>query len=348
MANGRAAGAARHNDLISRHKSPPLAAGRSRAVSFEEKDFNKDDLKAGQVAHLAAFFMGLVSPVSTARVNEVFYADLKPEAQKKQFYRDRESLEEAGLYIKKTSDNLWQVDEGRSYASGAELTPSEAIALDLACQPLLEDEGFAPASELRFALAKIDRTFGDAERAVETRTETKSRVVKTLEACLANSHVARISYRGATGATTERDFAPMGIFSLRGHGYMVGEDPAKPEGDRMRTLRLDRVLRARETKQGFAVPDGFDVDEYRRLPFQIGSCSAEVSFFVPTDGLPAETLGKGIVREDDGTGRLVWSVPASSIEDAACWAVAQGLAPAAPAELVDAWRGCLEGAMRSA
>lgn len=317
-------------------------------MHFDEKDFNEDDLTAGRLAHLAAFFMGRVSPVPSTKVYEVFYQELEPENQRKKFQRDRERLEQAGLFLKMTRDRLWQVDEDRSYAQGAELSPSEAIALDLACQPLLADEGFSPAGELRFALAKIDRTFGDAEQAVEARAATKTREVRTLESCLACGHIAHITYRDGEGCVTKRDFAPMGVFSLRGHGYMVGEDPAKPEGDRMRTLRLDRVASARETRQSFEVPEGFDIDDHRLLPFQIGPCDTDAVFLVPDVGLPAETLGKGVVREDPATGELVWSVPACDMRDAACWAVAQGLKPVSPAELVDAWKDCLEGAMANA
>lgn len=317
-------------------------------MRFDEKDFNEDDLTAGRLAHLAAFFMGRVSPVPSSKVYEVFYQELEPENQRKKFQRDRERLEQAGLFLKATADRLWQVDEERSYAQGAELSPCEAIALDLACQPLLADEGFAPAGELRFALAKIDRTFGDAEQAVETRPATKTREVKTLEDCLADGRVARISYRDAEGNLTKRDFAPLGVFSLRGHGYVVGGDLAKPEGDRMRTLRLDRVVSARRTGQAFDAPEEFDIDDHRLLPFQIGQCAEEAVFMVPEGGLPAETLGKGEVRADAATGALVWAVGAHDLAEAACWGAAQGLLPAGPPELVDAWRRCLEGAMLDA
>ena len=42
-------------------------------------------------------------------------------------------------------------------------------------------------------------------------------------------------------------------------------------------------------------------------------------------------------------GRTIWEVEVSSVEDAASWAVAEGVIPIGPAELVEAWRRVLEG-----
>ena len=46
---------------------------------------------------------------------------------------------------------LWEADQGRSFARGAELTPAEAAALELVCRPLVDDPTFPLADDLRFA-----------------------------------------------------------------------------------------------------------------------------------------------------------------------------------------------------
>ena len=316
---------------------------------------SEDERRAQRACELAAFFMNALAPQPTSAVYERFYAELEPANQRKTFGRDRELLASLGVVIADAGwgdgEKLWRVDEEASFASGVELGALEAIALDVACQPLLADGGFAHGEALRHALAKIDRTFGDADQAVETSAPERGRAVKTLLDCAQQGNVALVTYRDAQGHQTKREFAPYGTFSCRNKGYVVG-DFLEDGGAARRTLRLDRVAQARPTARAFRAPDDFCIDDYLLLPFQIGKTTCRAAFLVPgqqQEALRAASLGKGRFRRsgDNGAeGNLTWSVEVSSVDDAACWAVAQGIAPLSPSELVDAWRACLDSSLK--
>lgn len=316
---------------------------------------SEDERRAQRACELAAFFMNALAPQPTSAVYERFYAELEPANQRKTFGRDRELLASLGVVIADAGwgdgEKLWRVDEEASFASGAELGALEAIALDVACQPLLADDGFAHGEALRHALAKIDRTFGDADQAVETSAPEHGRAVKALLDCAQRGNVALVTYRDAQGHQTKREFAPYGTFSCRNKGYVVG-DFLDDDGAARRTLRLDRVAQARPTARAFRAPEDFCIDDYLLLPFQIGKTTCRAAFLVPgqqQEALRAASLGKGRFRRsgDNGAeGNLTWSVEVSSVDDAACWAVAQGIAPLSPSELVDAWRACLDSSLK--
>ena len=318
-----------------------------------EFDFTEDERRAERAATLAVFFMNAQAPVPTSVVEERFYAELGEGNRQKTFSRDRKLLAEAGVHIREAgkrvlgrggTEKLWAADAEASFANGAELEPLEAIALDAACQPLLEDPGFVLAGALRRALTKIDRTFGDADQAIQANAPQVSAIAEKMLGCIEDGVAAEVRYRGADGIERERVFAPLGTFSVRGNGYVVG-DMVDEDGAR-RTLRLDRILQATTTSRRYDAPAGFDVADYRVLPFQIGNAEMEVVFAVPAEA-EAEVrkcaAGKGrFGREGD---RLVWRVEAASAEDAARWAVAQGIRPISPKPVVEAWKRCLKGAM---
>lgn len=318
-------------------------------ASQDKHPISADEAHAEKIARIAVFFMNSSAPVPSSRVYELFYPGQAPATARKNFGRDRKTLDSAGVYLQEVSvpsvnEKCWQVDECRSYAAGAELGAFEAMALNLACQPLLADEGFVFGDELRFALAKIDRNFGAADRAVQTRTCAESKAAKVVVECMGSHQAVAVSYRDARGRASERTFLPYGSFSCRGHGYVVGDCIQEDGSKATRTLRLDRIERAKATQEGFEVPAGFDINEHVKLPFQIGPTVCRAVFAAGEGGLPDAARVHGEVRVEDG--RETWSVEASSIEDAACWAVAEGLVPVFPPELVGAWKSTLEGAIR--
>ncbi|WP_322152633.1 WYL domain-containing protein [Paratractidigestivibacter sp.] len=322
-------------------------------MSSTEIDFNADERRGKRVATLGVFFANAGGPVSTSMVDERFYADLGDENRRKTFKRDRDLLAEAGIVIREAgtqpvsgggSEKLWEADAEASFASETELEPLEAIGLDIACQPLLEDPGFVFSRALRRALAKIDRTFGDPDQAVAANTPQVDAVTEVISDCIESGVAAHISYRDANGAQSERLFAPLGTFSLRGRGYAVGD--MVEEGGARRTLRLDRILGAERTATRYDAPVGFDINEYRRLPFQIGEARFDAVFEVPTEreaDLRRAAIGKGKFAQLDG--RLTWRVDGVDEKAAAAWAVAQGIRPLSPQAVVDAWKRCLEGVL---
>ena len=314
--------------------------------------FTEDERRAERAATLATFLMGARYPVGTAAIYERFYADLGDANRRKTFSRDRELLATAGVLVRdagwRDGEKAWEIDADASFANAAELSPLEAIALDVACQPLLEDHGFTHGEALRHALAKIDRTFGDPDQAVRTSPAERSRASQIVLGCIDRARVVNVTYRDAKGIVSKRDFAPYGTFPCRGRGYVVGDFIEEGEDGattRRRTLRLDRIESARETAQAAAVPEGFDIADYLLLPFQIGPTTCTARFFVPEsrlEALSASCLRSGTVA--NGKKGTEWMVDVSDVDDAASWAVAQAIRPLEPAELVESWKKCLKEA----
>ncbi len=314
--------------------------------------FTEDERRAERAATLATFLMGARYPVGTAAIYERFYADLGEANRRKTFSRDRELLATAGVLVRdagwRDGEKAWEIDTDASFANAAELSPLEAIALDVACQPLLEDHGFTHGEALRHALAKIDRTFGDPDQAVRTSPAERSRASQIVLGCIDRGRVVNVTYRDAKGTLSKRDFAPYGTFPCRGRGYVVGDFIVEGEDGataRRRTLRLDRIESARETTREAVVPEGFDIADYLLLPFQIGPTTCTARFFVPEsrlEALSASCLRSGTVAI--GKKGTEWMVDVSDVDDAAGWAVAQAIRPLEPAELVESWKKCLKEA----
>lgn len=312
-------------------------------------DINSDDEQARRLLSLAVEFMNARGPLTSSDI-ERFYPDLTPESRNRAFFRDRNNLTLCGIVIERDVVQgvpVWRVNESRSFAAGPVLTEREALLLDIACVPLVNDPEFPMRDELRIALAKIDHAFsGGAATRLVTSTARDNRNLATLRSCMAEGIAAKIRYTRADGETSERTIAPYGFFGLRGKTYMVGPRVDKggtPEPGSMRTYLVDRVGSAEaQPKIAFEVPADFAIEDWRRLPFQIGPTVCTCEFLVPESQLAElarESLGHGsISRDERGT---VWTVDAASERDAASWAIAHGIRPLAPKAVVDAWREVL-------
>lgn len=307
-----------------------------------------DDERAVRLTLMAAFFMSQRDSVGMSKILEEFYGDITdPDSARKAFSRDRKTLAEVGVFVvesgRRDGEKRWTVDEEASFAGGVELDALDAIALDVACQPIMERADFTQADDLRFALAKIDRTFGDATQAVAASSRTDAKPLAAIRRCMALRHVARIKYRDAKGNVTEREYEPYGLYPERGNAYVVVR---KVETGEMRTLRLDRMLVAKEVAANtFEVPHDFCLEDWRRLPFQLGDVAVEGVFVVPDEAREAferERRGRGELSVDEA-GRTTWTIGISNVADAASWAVSCGIVPITPAELVDSFTHVLKG-----
>ena len=97
------------------------------------------------------------------------------------------------------------------------------------------------------------------------------------------------------------------------------------------------------------VPEDFSAASWRRLPFQLGEPTGTASFRVPREreaDLRRAAGGRGAFSEREGA--LFWEVDPSDMAAAASWAVAHGIEPVAPVELVRAARELLEGVVAHA
>lgn len=315
----------------------------------------KDDERARRICSLALEFMNAGAPIPSSSIGRAFYPTLSPDSFRRAFSRDREALAACGVIVRElpqpSAESLWQIDE-EQLAGGLELEPLEAAALDVACAPLLDDEGFPLAEELRLALAKLTRAFAEAST-VPVPGRREGKVFSTLRSCLMDRLVVHASYTDARGTSSERDIAPYALFELRGVRYLVAgrvDKGGRTLDGGTRTYRVERFDSAREVPgSSFDVPQDFSVEDWRKLPFQIGGPAWTATFEVPRDRVEA------LRREAGGRGRLTergegveWSVDANDVDAAASWAVAQGIRPVSPDALVASWQKVLEGVLADA
>lgn len=311
----------------------------------------KDDERARRICSLALAFMNAGAPIPSSDVARDFYPGLSADSFRRAWSRDRTVLAACGVVVLERpnpgEESSWSVDEESSYPDGAEIGAMEAAVLEIACQPLIEDPSFPLAGELRFALAKLTRAFAEPSPLRATRRD-EARPLAALRDALTEGCAARISYRDARGRKSERLVAPYAFFGLRRELYLVAgrlrDDGSVVEGG-TRTYRVGRVDRACAVADvPVSIPPDFSVDDWRRLPFQMGETTAVARLEVPVDREKDVRRAAGA----NGTffslgGRTIWEVEVSSIADAASWSVAEGVVPIGPAELVAAWRGVLEG-----
>ncbi len=318
-------------------------------------------------AHLATLFLQAHAPLSTDELIAQVYnnptnlelgkKELSPESAYKALKRDIEALKATGLVIEsvgKADDGqkLWSANRELSYMQGVALSEEDAVFLDIACLPLLDDPGFAERDELRLALAKIDRLFDAAATDALTANSLRdSAVLVTVREALNTRTALDIAYVPRDGVRTKRRVAPLAFFDVRSVLYVVCakvDDSDELVSGAYRTYRVDRIADAKRLERiGFDVPDDFNVNDYRKLPFQIGSDAVPCTFSVPDDvaaSIRTVAGNKGTFSQADG--RLVWQIDAADIDDAAAWAIAYGIIPLEPAELVSAWRARLEEACR--
>ncbi|MCI1666514.1 MAG: WYL domain-containing protein [Olsenella sp.] len=317
-------------------------------------EISKDDEQARRIASLALAFMSSET-IRDETIWRQFYPNLsKADSYRTAFRRDRAALTECGITVSRVDgpETLWRVDSA-SFVESTELSEEDAMALDVACLPLVDDQDFPYGSELRIALSKIDDAF-DCPALISLPAEERvpSRQLAILQDCSLLGVAARIDYTRADGVSVERLVAPYGFFGMRGHLYLVA--PAIDGNGRVidgstRTYRIDRVRRASKVAgTTFEVPEDFDARDWQKLPFQLGPAVCEASFAVPARRIrefSQVSQGKGTIRLPDGeaTAPATWLVEVSSVEDAASWAIAEDVTPLSPPELVAAWRERLGG-----
>ena len=316
----------------------------------------KDDDRARRICSLALAFMNASSPIPSSEVARRFYPGLSPDSFRRAFSRDRVLLASCGVRVcegPREGEASWEADEAASFAGELALEPSEAAALEIACQPLLGDPEFPLSAELRFALAKLTRTFAYPSTPPSGEPRGESRVEAAVRDAVARRRGLQVTYTNAAGRTAERRLAPYGLFGLRGVTYLVaarlagaagacGEDP--------RTYRVDRISSAGVLEDvSVSVPEDFSPQTWRKLPFQVGETVGTAAFRVPAgreDHLGRDAAGRGTLLERDGA--LVWEVEFSDAHVAAAWAVARGIVPLSPEPLVREARDILRGAAHAA
>lgn len=314
-------------------------------------------------AHLATLFLQATGPLSTPQIVDQVYnnptnlelgkKELSLDSARKSLKRDIDALKATGLIIEtagKTDEGhrLWTVNRDLSFTQGIALSEVDAVFLDIALLPLLNDPGFPERDELRLALAKIDRLFDAA--AVDALTASSVRdpeVLVTVREALNTRTALDIAYTSRDGSSRHRRVAPLAFFDLRSKLYVVCapvDNDGNVDAGAAHTYRIDRIESAKRVGSiCYEMPDGFDVSAFKKLPFQIGDEAVACTFFIPEElgaALSPTIFGKGSLSPASGGSN--WEVEAACLDDAAAWAIANGIRPLAPEGLVSAWRARLK------
>ncbi len=306
-----------------------------------------DDLRAARVLTLAVKFFGTTKAIPSSTIAAELYPRLEEGSFMRQFLRDRELLASLGIVIREVESGdgkvAWQVDDRSSYVQDAGLSDRDARMLYTLCYNMAFDQSFPYRDELRIALAKISQMYrGNTFALSDATSSMEHKTLAKLISCMGEHHAVAVTYTDAQGSTSERTLALMGSFGMRNHSYFVASRVDKAGSlvpDTFRTYRLDRFVKVRELpKISYQIPQDFSIDDYKRLPFQIGNAIGTARLLVgssPTTEVQHALSLQGTLHEHDN--QQVWEVPYSSPDALVAWALAYELEPLSPQELSEAW-----------
>lgn len=267
------------------------------------------------------------------------------------FERDKEALRAAGLVIDVSLDSDsgsegYRLDPAATFARPVELDPGELPALRAVAAALAADPGFPFRDDLALALGKLGAHGDDGPMATteiaEAATGGGAEKVRALAEAVHSRKGVTFNYISSGGVQRRRSVDPYGLFFREGQWYLTGCDTSV---DAVRTYAVERlsnldVNELRPRTPDFERPEGFDVREQERLPFQYGGPATEVRLrFEPEVAWRAERLSRGHGRIDTlGDGSAVWTVDAADLGRLASWIVDQGsgLHAVDPPELLQA------------
>ena len=306
------------------------------------------DILAQRLSSLVIAFSNTTMPLSSTYIHHEYYPNLREESFSRQFRRDRERLVLCGCVIREDPERGWYADT-TSFADEMSIDPDDALALDLICLQLTSDRSFPYRHDLRGALTKLDRSFSDSSQvAPSVEVPDQDRRMRALLHAETLHHAVHTTYSDAQGRTTSRTLALFGEFGFRDHIYFVAADM----DERTNTLsaphvfRDDRFSHVQELETlHYEVPADFCAESWRKLPFQMGSCTWTASFVIPPhlDKMTRTMLkAHGDLRSE--ANQDIWQVNVADLDAAAAWAIAEGLIPLAPVKLVDIWRTLLQEA----
>jgi proteasome accessory factor C len=218
---------------------------------------------------------------------------------------------------------LVSVEDGRVYVDLPQrltrplrLTPAEGCSLLLGIRTLRES-GVAPFDDaMRSAEIKLLKALGrDAKEAEKLATGTivaePDRIVaqhlRELVTAARQRRAVEIDYVSASSHKAQRrGLDPYGIVHHAGEWYVVGH--CHKRGD-TRTFRIDRIASLICTEAGFAIPDEFDLETYRREHLYVPSADA-VAVRVHLDPLATARVGSAwpvgeLTLHADGSSEIV-------------------------------------------
>jgi hypothetical protein len=206
-----------------------------------------------RLVNVALFLAAARGPVSAERIRaEVTgYPEGQDEAAfLRMFERDKDELRATGLAIESTPDGRYQLDAGRTFVAGLDLSSDEEAALRAAATVFLSDPSFPFVTDLRFALAKIsggsDVDVPAAAHLADERPGTQGATVSAPGHGLRRVQAGDVRLHERSGderaahSRALRTLPALGAVVPGGQGHRTRRDPrlcGSPHGQRDRECR---------------------------------------------------------------------------------------------------------------
>lgn len=293
---------------------------------------------AERLVNLALLLASVPRPLTAeqCRAAGLGYPDVQDDAAFiRMFERDKDALRAAGLVIEVVADGdteAYRLNADATYARPIDLAPEEIAAIRAVAAALAQDRDFPFRDDLALALGKLGTGAHQGPMATSQFSEEgaggQSHYAQALAEAVQTRKTVAFDYTNASGTTRRRSVDPYGVFFREGTWYMAGRDQ---EADAIRTYAVSRVRELdvnpqRPRTPDFERPEGFDVREHERLPFQFGPQTVTARIrFEPDIAWRAESLARGRGAIDTLTdGSVVWTVDAANLTRLASWLVAEG------------------------
>lgn len=284
---------------------------------------SEDERAARRVLALAIALINAKKPLSTMLIRRTFYEELTDAAFYKAFRRDQLKLAQAGLIVQRgptvEDEATWTVSE-TSFAQENLISPEDSLLLNVLLSPLASNPQLPFARDLRLALSKIDHSFdGTSNIAIPPEARRRNKSLTSIEDCMASQLAVHVRYIKQDGTTTERDIAPYGLFYLNGNTYLVAVRLEKEHAEEEpHTYNLKRMKSVRPLRNvHYETPVDFMVQDYIRLPFQLGP-----------------TLYVATLQDSHGN---TWFEDVYDEGMCAAWCIAEDVTPLHPSTLVNTY-----------
>lgn len=296
---------------------------------------------------LALDFMG-GAQISSETLMQRYYQGLSSESFHKTFKRDRQELEKEGLFLVEHKDGTqkrWSLDKERSLASIGDFDSVERRTVAILLRAYSNSPELGNTNNLGACIARIGQdSCAGLQQLPATKLLCKKDILQKVTESLALKKPLEIDYKSLRDErAVKRTLQPWGIFSLGKHVYVVGLRTLGGKTDAVRTLNLERIAKAKILKDeaSYEIPSGFEVEDYRLMPFEIGAEDEQTAVFHVDKSSIDEV--KNAVRQRGHlevlpNGNARWTIAIYDTLAAAQWAVEVGVIPKAPEALVKAWR----------
>lgn len=293
--------------------------------------------------------------ISSSALKHRYYQDLSSESFHKTFKRDRDALEDEGIFLTQHKDGTekrWALRKDCSLADISCFPEIERRACAILLHAYMNNPELTNTNGLGASVARIGQDICSGLQLLPASTPLcKKDVLQTVAEAHALRKPLQITYKSLEDEhAEERIVQPWGLFSIGQHIYMVGMRSKEGQTDALRTLNLERVVKATAltNTEPFSVPGDFVVDDYRLLPFEIGTePTQKLSVYIAPNNVSefkaaVRKRGRFEVTSDSG---LQWSGSMKDTALAASWIAEVGAIPTEPKALIEAWESLCREAL---